>query len=34
MMQYTRKMIETQADGFSFESTQQELSDEYQNDWV
>ena len=34
MMQKSWKMIETLAHGYSSESTQQELSNEYQNDRV
>ena len=33
-MQKTLKMIETLANGYSFESTQRELSNEYQHDRV
>ena len=33
-MQYTWKIIETQAHGYSYESTQRELFNEYQHDRV
>ena len=34
MMQKYCKITETLANGYSFESTQRELSNEYQHDWV